>query len=79
MVPKRARVKCSECGQVSEQSTDQMLLDLVDAHNVLLYTCDHCGAFITKPVSEVSRQTLVEAGVFTVDEVSQWIVEELDK
>jgi len=78
-MPKRARVKCSECGEVSEQSTDQMLLDLVDDHNVLLYTCDHCGTFITKPVSEVSKQALSEAGVFTVEEMSEWIVEELGK
>jgi uncharacterized Zn finger protein len=76
---KKVRVKCSECGEVSEQLIDQMLLDIVDDHNVLLYTCDHCGAFVTKPVSEMSKVALAEAGVFTVDEMSQWIVEELDK
>jgi uncharacterized Zn finger protein len=76
---KRARVKCSECGEVSEQPIEEMLLDLVDDHNVLLYTCNHCGEFITKPVSEASKLALSEAGVFTVDEMSQWIVEELDK
>jgi uncharacterized Zn finger protein len=76
---KKARVKCSECGEITEQPIDQMLLDLVDDHNVLLFTCEHCGAFVTKTVSEASKLALAEAGVFTVDEMSQWIVEELDK
>lgn len=73
------KVKCPECGEVNEQAIDQMLVDLVDDHNVLLYTCDECGEFVTKPVSEKSLLALREVGVFTVDEMSAWIVGELER
>lgn len=76
---RKVRVKCSECDEVIEVTTDQLLIDLVDDHHVLMFTCDECDAFVTKLLSEKNRDLLTENGVMTVDEMSHWIVEELEK
>ncbi len=78
-MPTLVRVSCPVCSQMSDLPTDEILLDVDDEEDyVLHYSCAHCRSFVSRQISEKQVAKLQKAGVFTVEEMGQWIVEELE-
>jgi len=73
------KLRCRACSAVSDIPVDEVLLDLVEDAYALFFTCARCGEFCTKLVNDDQLGRLQTAGVFTVSEMAEWIIEELEE
>lgn len=73
------RVNCAMCSTLSDLPTEEILLD-TDEENILIlyYTCPNCGEFNERQVPTKHLERLEKAGVFSVDEMAAWIIEDLE-
>lgn len=72
------RVSCPICSSHSDLPTDEILMDKEGDVIKLYYSCANCDSFVERQVAEKHLERLEKAGVFTVDEMASWIVEELE-
>jgi hypothetical protein len=64
---------------MSDMPTEELVMDQIENDITLYYTCPKCGKFCSRRIAETHRTKLEKAGVFTVDEMSAWIIEELEE